>query len=495
MTPERWARVRSAFHELVELSAEARAARLAALERAEPDVGAEVESLLAANDGDPEFLESPPRSPSGAAEPPARWLGRRIGAYRVEHVLGQGGMGVAYLARDERLGRQVTIKAVAPDLHDDPTRRIRLEREARAAAMLSHPGVAAVYALEHLDGQSFIVSEYVPGRTLRELSQDGPVPVDRALNILRQLARGLEAAHERGIVHRDLKPENVIVRDDGVVKVLDFGLAVVRVDGEQPTVPFPRLTATGLVVGTPAYMAPEQLAGHAVDARSDLYAFGVVAYELVTGRHPFSQATGSRDGGFEGTVGGRALLAIVERCLEAMPQRRYESARQVAEALEAIEGLEVAAARSAASPLESSRRAPEALWWWQFHQGMVSLIYVVAAALLWNAREALGGWGNTTFLGAVVLASVGVSYRCHLWFVSVSHVEALAPARRSASIWLRLVDVSLAIGVGAAGMALARGHEVMAGVMIAVAVSTVVAAWRIEPMTTAAAFGGGGRAT
>lgn len=484
MTPDRWARVRDAFHGLVELPAQARAEGLAALTAEAPEIGAEVASLLATHDAQPQFLE-PPADVSDA-DSATRWLGRRIGAYRLETVLGQGGMGVAYLARDERLGRQVTVKAVAPGVHDDPTKRVRLEREARAAAMLSHPGIAAVYALEHMDGHAFIVSEYVPGLTLRECLREGPLPLGRALSILRQLARGLEAAHDRGIVHRDLKPENVIVREDGVVKVLDFGLAVVRVDGDQPTIPFPRLTATGLVVGTPAYMAPEQLAGHVVDARSDIYAFGVVAYELVTGQHPFVESSAATRTVFETDPAGRALRAIVDRCLEAMPNRRFAVARELAEALEAIaDRSELGSASVAREPSPS----PDALWWWRCHQGVVSVLYVSTAAFLWWARASLADGGNVLFLGVVVVASVGVSYRCHLWFVSVLHVESLDAARRSAAAWLRIVDVSLAFVLGGAGIALARGHEVLAGVMIAVAVSTVVAAWRIEPMTTVAAFG------
>lgn len=485
MTPERWAAVRGHFHELVDLSSGDRAERLAALGRSDPDLAAEVTSLLATHESQTSFLEPAAPPPS---DPLASWQGRHIGPYRVEQVLGQGGMGVAYLARDERLGRAVTIKAVAPEWADDPTRRTRLEREARAAAMLSHPGVAAVYALEHVDGHAFIVSEYVPGRTLRAMLDEGPLPVDRALGVLRQLARGLEAAHARGIVHRDLKPENIMVRDDGVVKVLDFGLAVFGVDGDQPTVPFPRLTATGLVVGTPAYMAPEQLAGHAIDARSDIYAFGVVAYELVTGQHPFADAAARAGAAFEATSTGRALRTIVDRCVEAMPQRRFESARELAEALDA---LATTGTTPPASPAATDDASEGAVRWWRIHQAVVSALYVAAVALVWSARAGFGARGNAVFLAVVVIASVGVSFRCHLWFVSVSDGGALSAARRSASAWIWCVDGSLALTLLGVAWALAPAHEVLAGVATAIAVSTLIARWRIEPTTARAAFGSG----
>lgn len=492
MTPEQWARVRTVFHELVDLAPTERPPLLHELAAAEPEIHAEVTSLLAAHD-QPSAFTLALEAPSATAEVPPEWLGRRIGAYRVEQVLGRGGMGVAYLARDERLGRHVTIKAVSPGLRDADTRRVRLEREAQAAAMLSHPGIAAVYALEQVDGQAFIVSEYVPGKTLREVLAEGPLPLDRALHVLRQLARGLEAAHERGIVHRDLKPENIIVRDDGVVKVLDFGLAVIQVDGDQPTVQVPRLTASGIVVGTPAYMAPEQLAGHAVDARSDLYAFGVVAFEAVTGQHPFAERSGSPHAAFDREPWGPQLRGIVERCLEAMPNRRFDSAREVAEALDQLDGPPRAAATTQPEARHSGAVAAssEALWWWQAHQAVVSGLYVLAVGLGWNARTWLGTWANPAFLVAVVIASVGVSYRCHLWFVSVFHVNELGDARRSAGSWLKGVDVLLALALGVASATLARGHEVRAAVMAAVAVSTLVAAWRIEPLTALAAFGKG----
>jgi eukaryotic-like serine/threonine-protein kinase len=193
----------------------------------------------------------------------------------------------------------------------------------RAAATISHPAVAVVHALEELDEQIFIVSEYVRGHTLRHEIESGPLPPARALAIATEIARGLQAAHEAGVIHRDLKPENVLIADAGGVKVVDFGVA--HVDGADGA----RLTRTGVMLGTPAYMAPEQLLGTDVDARADLYAFGVVLAEMLTGHHPTRHDT------IENQALPTHLGPIVARCLQLSPHARYQSARAL---LEAIDG-------------------------------------------------------------------------------------------------------------------------------------------------------------
>jgi serine/threonine protein kinase len=181
-------------------------------------------------------------------------------------------------------GRQVAIKVLTPEFTRDATRRERLTREARAAAALSHPAIATIFALEEIDGDLYIVSELVRGRTLRQELAGGPVPVERLMPTLIDIASALCAAHQQGIVHRDLKPENIVRREDGQIKILDFGLASVEGANKQTTT---RLTQSGIALGTPGYMAPEQVSGGPVDARTDLFAFGVLAWELATGEHPF----------------------------------------------------------------------------------------------------------------------------------------------------------------------------------------------------------------
>jgi serine/threonine-protein kinase len=232
--------------------------------------------------------------------------GTRLGGYEIQTTLGVGGMGEVYRARDGALGRDVAIKVLPEAFAADPDRLARFEREARTLAALNHPNIAAIYGLERSTGTTALVMELVEGPTLADRIAQGPVPLDEALPLARQLCEALEAAHEQGIVHRDLKPANVKVRPDGTVKVLDFGLAkltsppegghYVRSDrsvglqpdlAAAPTITTPAMTAMGMILGTAAYMIPEQARGKPVDKRADVWAFGCVLYELLTGRRAF----------------------------------------------------------------------------------------------------------------------------------------------------------------------------------------------------------------
>src|SRR6478736_7851161 len=213
-------------------------------------------------------------------------VGRRLGPYEVVSPLGAGGMGVVYRARDTRLGRDVAIKVLPPDVADDPDRLARFQREARATAALSHPNVLAVFDVGTQDGTTFMVTELVRGQTLRELSREQRLPAARVVELGAQIARGLAAAHAAGIIHRDLKPENVPVTESGQAKILDFGLA------KSTTAPTDQATTTqhttpGVVLGTAGYMAPEQVRGQDVDTRADVFALGIVLYELASGRPAF----------------------------------------------------------------------------------------------------------------------------------------------------------------------------------------------------------------
>jgi serine/threonine protein kinase len=219
--------------------------------------------------------------------------GDRLGPYEVVSPLGAGGMGEVYRARDTRLGREVVLKVLPEHLATDPDRLKRFEREVKATAALSHPNVLTVFDVGSERGRAFVVTELLEGTTLGSLLRAGPLPVRRALESAAQTARGLAAAHARGIVHRDLKPDNLFLADTGVLKILDFGLARLRREdgGESQLTTQSDFTASGAVLGTVAYMSPEQAKGLNVDARSDLFSLGVVLHEMLSGRHPFRRTS------------------------------------------------------------------------------------------------------------------------------------------------------------------------------------------------------------
>ena len=266
------------------------------LTRQVPDdanVRAEVRSLIDHHSRAGRFLADPvsERFPALLDDEEAAYeAGRVIGPYTIVRELGRGGMGRVYLASDARLGRNVALKAIAPRLIGDPAQRERLRREARAAAGLTHPGICTVYALEEYDGDLFIAAEYMDGRTLREEIAGGSRPLAAdILRTARDIAAALASAHASGIVHRDLKPENVMRTSDGRVKILDFGLARADVPEDDPRAV--EVTESGVLIGTPGYMAPEQLKGGRGDARADVFAFGVLIYEIASGVHPFAASS------------------------------------------------------------------------------------------------------------------------------------------------------------------------------------------------------------
>ncbi len=295
-------------------------------------------------------------------------------------VLGAGGMGEVYRARDMKLARDVAVKMLPADMARDPERLARFQREARAVAALNHPHIVTIYSVEEADGIHFLSMELVEGQSLDRLIPERGLPVDRILSIGTALAEALAAAHEKGIVHRDLKPANVMVSTDGRLKVLDFGLAkeMRAADPAEATVTAAGRTQAGVVMGTPAYMSPEQVTGRDVDHRTDIFSLGILLYEAVSGRRPFEGATsielGSailRDtprplGDLRADVPS-GLSRLIERCLEKDPRRRVQTARDVANELREIGRVAtmdaaVPSARPIAIDHASATRADEGFW-------------------------------------------------------------------------------------------------------------------------------------
>jgi eukaryotic-like serine/threonine-protein kinase len=300
MKPKRWAQIDQLLDEALERAPAERAAFLAEACQGDEELRREVESLLTAHErAASEFLQKPALEIAAqklAAERNHSLVGQTLGAYNIIEVLGAGGMGEVYLAQDERLKRRLAVKLLPRQFVADSARVERFAREARAVSALNHPNIVTVYDIGEANGAHFIAMEYVDGQTLREKSHTGPLNVKEAVEIVMQIAAALSAAHEAGIVHRDIKPENIMLRRDGYVKVLDFGLAKLteqpRLTGETHASASDRAkTNPGAVLGTVRYMSPEQALGEEVDRRSDIFSLGVVLYELVTGVAPFKGFT------------------------------------------------------------------------------------------------------------------------------------------------------------------------------------------------------------
>jgi len=310
--------------------------------------------------------------------------GSRFGPYQILALLGAGGMGVVYRARDARLNRDVALKVLAAGTAGDPERLQRFEQEARAAATLNHPNVMAVFDLGVEDGTPYIVSELLEGQTLRDLLRAGALPARTATTLAIQIAQGLAAAHDKGIVHRDLKPENVFVTADGRAKVLDFGIAkIVAPTGDETTRLAPD-TIAGQVLGSAGYMAPEQVRGDAVDHRADIFAFGAVFYEMLAGHSAFGGESSvermtailKTDPPVLASAVPAHLGNIVRRALEKNPAHRFQSAADIAFALEAL--ADPAIATASGTPIASGRP------WWRFAAGalMLTLVGAVVGAIV-----------------------------------------------------------------------------------------------------------------
>jgi Tol biopolymer transport system component len=286
--------------------------------------------------------------------------GSRLGPYEIVAPLGAGGMGEVFRARDTRLKREVAIKVLPQALSLDPERLRRFEQEALATAALNHPNILAVFDIGTNEGSPYVVSELLEGETLRERLRSGSIAVRKTLDYALQIAHGLAAAHEKGIIHRDLKPENLFITKDGRVKILDFGLAKLTQaeSGDHTSLPtMTHVTEVGTVLGTAGYMSPEQVRGVAVDARSDIFSFGVILYEMISGKRAFHRDTAADtmsailkedppDFAETNRNVSPALERIVQHCLEKNPEARFHSASDIAFDLEHLSGISGTTARA-----------------------------------------------------------------------------------------------------------------------------------------------------
>lgn len=320
-------------------------------------------------------------------------IGTTLKHYEIESLIGKGGMGEVYRARDTRLGRAVALKILPREFTADEARRSRFLQEARAASAVNHPAIAQVYDVDEVDGQVFLAMELVEGKTLRALIQNKELDLLGSLEIAQQVAGGLAKAHDAGIVHRDIKPENVVVSPEGHAKILDFGLAKLLepAGGTGDDVSHMETlakTQSGMILGTLRYMSPEQARGHEVDARSDLFSLGIVLYEMVTGQLPFSGATALdtlHAIAYEETRPVTALRAnipqsiqrIVSRCLRKQAKDRYPSARELIADLRVAQKEVESGAVGAPAPLAERLQG----WW--------GSLFGVALGSQWQATIAI----------------------------------------------------------------------------------------------------------
>jgi eukaryotic-like serine/threonine-protein kinase len=383
MNVDRWERTKEILEGALSLAPEQRLDYLASTCGQDAALRTEVESLIASyEDAGSHFLETSASgllglSPSG--NPPVDRTNKIIGQYRLVQELGRGGMGVVYVGEDLKLGRKVAIKFLPGEPSNDATAFERFEREARAASALDHRNICSIYQFGEFEGQPFIVMQLLEGQTLREWIEREPYPnaeqrQQQLIDIAIQIADGLDAAHQKGIIHRDIKPANIFLTNRGEVKILDFGVAKFLEVPETapeiaPSLPPANLqenltlTGTGMAVGTPSYLSPEQIRGEKLDARTDLFSVGLVLYEMATGRRTFAGSTLARMRGTLNTNGVPArelnpglspkLEVIIEKALEQEPERRFQSALELRSALEEL--------RTRLAPAAKQRRRKQ-LW-------------------------------------------------------------------------------------------------------------------------------------
>ena len=436
MTPEDWKRAQEIFGEAVARTPEARSAYVREACGGSSGLLHEVESLLASHEAaSSNFLESPnmgsiaPTAAPASAGRQSLFAGKRLGSYEILSPLGAGGMGEVYRARDPKLKRDVAIKVLPQSLATDPEALARFEREAVAVAALSHPNILSIFDFGTQDETAYAVMELLEGETLRGKLDAGPISQRQAVDYAQQVARGLSAAHERGIVHRDLKPENLLVSRDGHLKILDFGLAK-RVEqvppGKETSAPTASgHTQPGTVMGTMGYMSPEQVRGQPVDHRSDIFSFGAILYELLSGKRAFKRETAAdtmsaimKEEPAELSDSGRSVSLtldhIVKHCLEKDRDNRFQTAKDIVFSLsEQFSPGSLSGPRAVAAPAAKERA--RRLW---VAAAVVLGVVALAAAAVRLTR-------NTPIESLAVLPVASVSVDPNFEYLSDGITDAL----------------------------------------------------------------------
>lgn len=422
MTPERWEQIGRLYEQVSEMAPDERSRFLDRACRGDVELRREVESLLAAEDAVGDFIAAPALKDAAellTAETPGSLVGKQIGHYQILSFVGAGGMGEVYAAQDPRLGRKVAIKLLLAGVSHDADRLRRFAQEARAVGMLNHPNILTVHDVGAYQDAPYIVSELLEGQTLRERLKDGTITPSKAVEIALQLARGLSAAHERGIMHRDLKPENLFITRDERVKVLDFGLAKLAksqfngADANSHGFSIIRSTP-GMVMGTVGYMAPEQLRGEETDHRADIFAFGIILYEMLAGERPFhadsaaetiSAILKQETPELPASICAQSpeLDRVVRRCLEKKPELRFQSASDLSFALEGVlssslssSGSRLKAAQALAGGQEDEGEPTRPLQLKRSRIGRIGQIGII-------------GWAGWAVAGVFMLATVGLT--------------------------------------------------------------------------------------
>jgi len=486
VTPELWQRVNEIFHAALAFDPAQRDDYVRTHTGYDLELLREVQSLLDSHRRSTGYLDLPVWAVEAELmlEDQPTLAGKTIGKYRIVREIARGGMGVVYLARDQILDRAVALKSLPAEYCEDLSRRDRLAHEARMAAQLDHRAIATVYELQEAGNQLFIVSEFVNGVTLRHELEDGPLAPAHLLGTLIEIAAALAAAHACNVIHRDLKPENIIRRDDGQIKVLDFGLAK-RWTGSNLT--GTGSTQAGIVAGTPGYVAPEVLANEPADARSDIFVFGVVAWELATGKHPFGRSAVSQmarlydlTAGIEvkltDSLASPGLEAILRRCMRRVPRDRYETADALLRNLRKLQTHDVIL------PEPVPPMAVPELWWWQFHQCAIALLVSMTPVLSWSIREWIGRpTGAWIFFLVLALATVTVMLRLHLVFESVVHPATLARYRQHMFQWIAGAEGALSAMLLSSAVMITGQHEATAALLIGSAIVIVGSLLVLEP--------------
>ncbi|HWN84620.1 MAG TPA: serine/threonine-protein kinase [Vicinamibacterales bacterium] len=494
MTPQRWSQIKGVFNGALERPAGERSAWLRSECGSDAALLAAAEQLLHSHDTLGGFLERPLEvdpedlalaSAPDAVDESAIWhTGDRVGEFEIIRQIGRGGMGVVYLATDRRLHRNVALKSLPSALANNTDLRERLKREARAAATITDSAVATVYSLEEVEGHLLLASEFIDGSTLRAVMDNGPMEVATVHAAALQIAQGLRAAHEAGVVHRDLKPENILLPPGGA-KIVDFGIAWLDGPGLSRHT---KLTRAGAMIGTPAYMAPEQLMGQQVDARTDIYAFGVLLAEMLSGRHPLSVSDAApveRERSPEHEVLAGLLQRVADHCRQTAPAQRVQSARELVAMLEGLAGAADGSAPAVPRSATTARRRSR--FWWEFHQAAAAVSYGAMLVPAWLARGEIGSIeGRGFFIATTCAAVVAAMLRLHLWFTSREHPADLVWARRRSAPWIRLADVLLVVSL-VIGAGLVAAQSALDIVLLVLAVGAAVAFIVIEPSTARAA--------